>query len=558
MSRDLTCAECRERLPEYIAGTLAPSEAPSVRRHLTTCADCRREAEQWRAISVALAARDSANPPDTDALGGWLALRSQLARQAPIQSYPLSEVHRMEGMEDETVAVSARETLNAASGSPARGRRMDPRPFFALVAATLLIALSATLFGVYGAQLRRHPAAKASATPAPTACAADAMSAALPTYASVASVSMASALDGWAVGDVYSLAQGATAPRPLMAHFQNCRWTDVSAAGLAGISSAQLFSVAMDSTTDGWAVGAYLKNDANGPATPSWVGDKLLVLHDVGGQWAQVDVPITGDSVIGAKIVMTTPSEGWMLVDEGKSHTGPYTAVYAYQLFHYLNGAWNPVPLAFDTSRTLILWSIAATPGACWVAGYGTAAGDQFAVARYAGGKWETWTSQQVSSGTTTLYGIALTGKDNVWVVGSYSYHDANGDHDGSLVSHYQVSSWTRQQLSDPPQPQLQIGDSTLMNVAMASPAEGWAFPGAQIVFPNVAGSALHDVGGQWRWETFPQPILGVSALSFFSPTQGFGVAYTSTNIESAASEQMALGQLVYYDNDTWTLVPAR
>ena len=187
-----------------------------------------------------------------------------------------------------------------------------------------------------------------------------------------------------------------------------------------------------------------------------------------------------------------------MLVEGGKSHTNPYTAVYAYHLFHYLHGAWHPVPLTFDTSGSLIVWDVAATaPGECWVVGYGTASADHFAVAHYANGRWQVWSSEQVGSSGASLYHIALAGPDDAWVVGSDYYQDAaGGSHNGSFVSHYTGGVWMKQQL--PAAPDQESTDLTLMSITMLSSAEGWAFaPLRMPYFGHIQAEALHYVDGQ-------------------------------------------------------------
>jgi Putative zinc-finger len=561
MTPELTCSECRQRLPWYVAGPLSPDERSALNHHLAHCTACQREAGLWSGVAAALDGADRLIPPDTHAVGRWLALRSRLSEHPAVTSFPSRAVRLVEYNDSSHHPAPGSRT----TGLPSHWRLSSRRhPLFALLATSVLIALSVALFGLFGVQGHhgRSPAVTATSTPTPPPCASSAVSATLPPNSQIRAISMTSAHDGWAVGQIWDPAHDATPPSTLVLRFQGCRWVPVSDYDAVNTPSAELFSVAMDSATDGWAVGAYDKDiplaQQNGTMTHDWVGDKLLVLHYVNGQWRRVDLPAV-DSGIYAKVVMTSPEEGWMLVDGGKSHTGPYTAVYAYHLFHYLNGAWHPVPLTFDTSGSLIISNVAATaPGECWVVGYGTASADHFAVAHYANGRWQAWSPEQVgesNAASAALYDIALAGPDDAWVVGSDSYLDAAGrGNNGPFVSHFAGGNWVKQQL--PAAPDQGATDLTLMSITMLSSAEGWAFaPDRLPFFGHLQAEALHYVDGQWHWMTLPSPIIVTYQLSSFSPTGGFAVADTLANLQSA-TPQVSEGHLLYYDNGAWSVVP--
>jgi len=343
-----------------------------------------------------------------------------------------------------------------------------------------------------------------------------------------------------------------------MFRFQDCHWMPVS--DISGITgpATELFSVTMDSQTDGWAVGAYDKDNpyvqANGTTAHEWIGIKLLVLHYFDGQWRPVDVP-AGGNALSAQVAMISADEGWMLVDGGKSHTDPYTPSYAYHLFHYLDGAWNPVPLTFDTSGTLEFSDVtAAAPGECWVVGVDGTGRDHFAVAHYANGKWQTWSSEQVGAGAYgTLDHIALTGPDDAWVVGHSFYPFAQSQNFGPFISRFTGTGWVKQDL---PAALDQHGvDASSMTITMVSPAEGWAF--FPLDYPRSSppqAKALHYIDGHWQWVMLPYPIAVAYSLSPSSPTQGFAVVTLADSGAGASFE----GDLAYYDDGAWSVVPNR
>src|SRR5215467_1733630 len=78
VSHELECTTCRERLPWYVARSLAAEEYAEVERHLFTCASCRQELEDWRAINRLVQRATHVVPPDTRLTSRWNALAAQL------------------------------------------------------------------------------------------------------------------------------------------------------------------------------------------------------------------------------------------------------------------------------------------------------------------------------------------------------------------------------------------------------------------------------------------------------------------------------------------------
>jgi hypothetical protein len=555
MTPELTCSDCRQRLLWHVAGQLPADESAAVHHHLAHCTACQREAGLWDAVAAALDDADRGIPPDTQAAGGWLALRGRLS-EYPI---PLSSQSRGTRLVETTVEPQRPAPGHHLAGIPG-DRHPSRRPLIALLAASLLIALSAALFGVFGSQLRQSKrlAVAATSTPTPAACASSALSASLPANSRILDISMTSARDGWAVGQMWDQSQQATPPSPLMFRFQNCRWMPVSDLSDITGPATELFSVAMDSPTDGWAVGTYDKDtpyvQANGITAHEWIGIKLLVLHYASGQWRPMDVP-AGGNALSAQVAVISAGEGWMLVYGGKSHTDPYTPSYAYHLFHYLDGSWNSVPLTFDASGTLEFSDVAAAaPGECWVVGLDATGRDHFAVAHYANGKWQTWSSEQIGAGAYGILDhIALTGPDDAWVVGRSFYPFVRGQNYGPFISRFTGTGWVKQEL--PATQDQQLVDVSMTDIAMLSPAEGWAFFPSDVPRSNPPqAKALHFVDGHWQWVTLPSPITFVYSLSRSSPTQGFAVVTLADSWTHASFED----DLVYYDNGAWSIVPNR
>jgi hypothetical protein len=361
---------------------------------------------------------------------------------------------------------------------------------------------------------------------------------------------MTSPRDGWAVGWLQeSNQQGTAVPKAtLLLHFQNCRWQPVD----ESIPNAGLFSVSMSSAADGWAVGA---TDAG----------KLLVLHYTGGAWQTVQLPgigYDGIDTLGTRVRMNSSGEGWMLIDAGKTHTGPQTTGSVYTLLHFQGGAWTPVPLTFDSGGKFIFTDIAAgSADDCWLVGYNPNTGGDFAVAHYHNGIWSWWSGQQLGLGTTfpTIYAVTLTSSSDVWIGGSYPITNANGDGTAPLVLHFDGTRWTREKVSNYVWPDSNNHD--IFAIAAQSPTEVWAFTNVPTLFgatitptPQPNYPMAHYDNGVWTWTPLSDPLLvtvgSIYAVAFVSDTEGFAVADVLTQMGSTSV-------LLHFANGRWSGIPS-
>jgi hypothetical protein len=529
----LTCAECRERLPEYGAGSLADHQ--SIKRHLSDCAECRREAALWCEVSSAFAAEDTSIPPDTSA-ATWTAVRARVHAPAQVRA----ESGRMAPTRSTKL-----DHIGASVAGDTNPVRLEERPTprwrsYAAVAAVLLIALlSVAIFGV----INRH--GRATMVTAPKTCAPSQLKATLPPHASIADISMVAATDGWAVGQIYDPQQDVTPPQTLLLRFQNCAWAPTGDA----IPTAQLYKVAMVSATEGLAVGATTKRqaiseDLKGHFIYDWEADQPFLLHYSGAQWRRVELPGVQRIVGVPALRMVSSDEGWLLLDHGGVHTDPYTKAYSFTLLHYQHGTWTPVPLSFKEPTT-VLWDLVATAtDDCWIVGYGTAASDGGGlIAHYSGGSWQKWNGTIGGVRTYTYYTVAMTSPHDVWAV-------------GNPILHFDGSAWTPG-IQAPAQSQ-GLGDS--MSATMISPSEGWAFFYSGPL-PNRGNElpVLHYTDGQWQEQHItvvsPVHIESLSNLSMASPTLGWAIGAISIPTSYGAT---ARGVLVYYDNGAWTVPPGQ
>lgn len=528
MTPEMTCSACRELLPWQTAGQLTPIERAAVERHVASCPDCQREASLWSAVAQALADDERAIPPDDDANVAWQALRDRLDPSAP---FAVAQRRSISLAEANAAPISA-----LVTPTPTPTPRRFRRPALAAPAAVILVALIAALFAGFGVRLRQSRTPAVSATATPAACASSALRATIPAHGLLRELSMTSPRAGWAAGVIMTGSDPMTATyQTLLLGFQNCQWAPVG----ASIASAELDSISMASATDGWAVGV---------TNPAANDSALLALHYTGGAWQRVSVPAAPTGVVGAKVRMTTAGDGWMLLDLGGRHVTPYQKQYSYTLLHYQGGVWTPTPLSFDPSGDLILWGIATnSPDDCWIDGYAGGVGNDFAVAHYHQGKWTTWTDQQLGVSAPALYAIVAPAPDDVWVAGSYGYQDANGDHNGPLVMHYDGAHWTRAPVGDY---QDESGDHSIMALAANGSGEAWAF--TEVFGGGGQAYIAHEINGAWTWAPAqgPAPVAEIGAADFVSDTEAFAPA----TVEQPGAMG---GAILHYSDGVWSVLPS-
>jgi hypothetical protein len=248
-------------------------------------------------------------------------------------------------------------------------------------------------------------------------------------YYGLNSIAMASANDGWAVGGWGSHYSGGNTAglgntSGVILHWDGNTWSRWSS------SAAHLFSIAILSTTDVWAVGEYwylsslLSTDSvAGSATTHWDGttwnEQIQTLHVHGLN----------------SIAMVSTNDGW--------------AVGNYETMHWDGNAWTTV----STPITKTLYSVAMVS-----ANDGWAVGANGTILHWDGNTW----SQVNSSTNNMLISVAMASANDGWVVGT------NG-----TILHWDGNTWS--QASSPV-------TQTLKSITMISANEGWAVGASGVI----------------------------------------------------------------------------
>lgn len=236
----------------------------------------------------------------------------------------------------------------------------------------------------------------------------------------ITAIAMDSPTDGWAVGSA-----GAT--NALILHYQHGHWS-TSPEHPRG----QLDAIAMVSSDEGWAVGTA-------------VGGDTIMLHYSHGAWSPVSVP-----QIGAldTISMYSADSGWA-AGQG--------------ILRYANGVWTqsalPPPAIFPISQI-----VAPSPEEAWAVGA--------TIYHYQFGKWS---AASVPS-NAGISGIAIESPQSGWAVGD-TFKTAT-----SVLWQYEDGAWTA--LKSPTR-------EPLLSVASNSPREVWAVGMAGVIYdcgPSACG----------------------------------------------------------------------
>ncbi len=367
------------------------------------------------------------------------------------------------------------------------------------------------------------PTETAVRTPAPTATR-------VPTSATLRSVTMLSASEGWAVGE-----------GGVIVHFDGSTWSRVPHAAENFTNNTRLNAISMVSSRDGWAVGQIGYG----------VDDQGLILHWDGVTWRSVttDPPSELQRASLASVSMLSPDDGWIV---GGNPGGSL-------ILHWDGQHWTRIASPVDAAADVYLNSVTVLPGADgWAVGW-QAQGNNTSrgiILRRDGLTWRRFPGPAFTI-LPALDAVALASPTDGWIV-SRGFGEL-----GNWLLHWDGSVWTRQE----PSPRLfalavvsptdvwggggydlwhwdgqtwrdvfhTASPATLMSMAMVSATDGWAVGGE--------GQVLHWDGQAWlTWPPPPpvhNPVASLRALALLSASDGWAVGDQGT--------------LRHWDGQTWS-----
>ncbi len=330
----------------------------------------------------------------------------------------------------------------------------------------------------------------------------------LPSSSYMNAISISSANEGWAIGQVYvsSYWQGT------MYHYDGVSWQQVS--NPAGIAPLRGIWTSPTMPGEAWATGG----DSTHAGT---------VYHYSSGAWSSRTTP---SNTVPGSIFMLSPNEGWATIIQSVSG-----------ILH-----WNGTSWTLEYTSNFYLRSIAGGPGMTWAVGNGGTI-----VSRPGAG---TWTRQRGAPTFNNLNAVHALNANDAWAVGAYNtalHYDGNSWQQvpalldssfydvqmlsandvyavgSNAIAHWDGASWTRVAL--PP--------NTLRGIAMTSPGEGWAV--------GDSGSIWHSSGGQWS-AVSTGITRTLTAIAMDSPTHGWAVGGDLSQVYSS------IPALIEYTGGAW------
>jgi hypothetical protein len=452
------CAALSPLLPLISPPLLDAQQAARVEAHVAGCARCRAE------------------------LAGYERTDQVLQRYAaPAMGRP------------PFTAEAIMRTVTAQAGGPHHGRvagravqrwsfrrGLAATPALAAVLAVALVALS--LFGMPG--LPRFIQFGASHPP-------------LPKDIEITGIAMASATEGWAVGN---LPNDTAPPTPALLRYFAGDWRQVALP--PGLDArAELTTIAMDSSVDGWAVATI---PTRGDSYANSIGRSAL-LHFTAGRWAVSRAAVPGELT---NLFLRGPSDAWA---SGRSDDGSGL------LLHYDGQAWTRVRSPTFAGVSLgAVDALSVTDVRVLGMRVGAAGRDASFILHYDG---RSWTQEPITIPNAALMAIVMVSPTDGWAVGAYcgcgvgfQQHMPRQGAYAALVLHYEHGVW--QEITSPSRPLA----SPLFDLKMASASEGWAV-GEDNRLLHLMHGTLAEVSSPTH-HGGPNPSLVTLSLS--SPTEGW------------------------------------
>ncbi|MDX6309204.1 MAG: hypothetical protein QOI06_2250 [Nocardioidaceae bacterium] len=267
-------------------------------------------------------------------------------------------------------------------------------------------------------------------------------------------VSAASSDNAWAVGGDYV---GSQVYGTLIEHWDGTSWT-IAPSPNPGTFQSGLDGVAIISPTDAWAVGAYSDSGSEG---------KTLIEHWDGATWTQVPSPNADGASNLSAVSAVSATDIWAV---GSYRTGMYTD--SSLIEHWDGTSWTVVPSANPTGDTIVeLASVSAVSGQdAWAVGntYDGITGGTI-VEHWDGSTWTKVPSWNAGT-TTRLQGVSAISATDAWAVGSYDTNNQSEIIYGTLIEHWDGTTWTKVPSPDPA-----AHGNILYGVSATSPTKAFA-----------------------------------------------------------------------------------
>lgn len=341
------CQPLDVSLAAYVEGVLPPDEARVIAEHVAGCHWCAARVAAFAGVDALVRSAPSPEPPASLRAGLYARIAAPRT-QPPSTRHPVPALERiMPGTDsfdtsDVPAAVSSPSATHPATQWSAPSALAH---WAGLVAAVLVVGLLASVFAMRGQTGTTGPSTtSAPTTAAEPACPPDQVRINLPAGSVLSDLVMTSPGTGWAVGSVGDTDGASTTTRTLIMRLSACQWQPSG----ASLPDAQLYSIAMVSSGEGWAAGTQ--------------GRKALLLHYKDGTWRNVSPPPVGD-ITGFLDVAALPNGEVWVAGSTPPGTRPTSGV---ALLHLAEGTWTRI----ETSLSNVTDLGPTGPGDMWLVGY--------------------------------------------------------------------------------------------------------------------------------------------------------------------------------------------
>ncbi len=304
---------------------------------------------------------------------------------------------------------------------------------------------------------------------------------------SLQAVAAISSSDIWAVGAYISGYTGTVAYySTLTEHWNGTSWSVISSPN-AG-TYAELFGITTISPSSVWAVGDF--QDSSGHR-------RTLVEHWDGTIWHIVPSPNPDPyySILHG-VTAVSANDVWA-VGEGSA--------YSTLTEHWDGSSWTIVASPNSTSNSVLLGATSTSASDVWAVGYSGGTLTE----HWNGSNWTVVTSPNPGSGNNLLLGVTALSSSDVWAVG---YSGAS-----TLTEHWDGSTWTALASSHGPG----IVGNQLNSVSAIAANDIWAVGSSSYNARGGSDATLvtHWDGTSWSLVTSPSPgpnadLNGVAAVS--------------------------------------------
>ncbi len=401
---------------------------------------------------------------------------------------------------------------------PRRTQQRPParwRGPLAAVATVLLVAMAATVFAFLSGRSAGTGSGQraAKATPTPgithvTAIQPPNTFLPMPANAYLSDISLSSAHDGWAVGGIRipdQPGQDFSSQRAVLVHYHDGIWTAAS----DSFPNISLDGVSMLSATDGWAVGQVVIASSATRPTDHYTGAVLFHFagDGSGGHWQTVSAPALA-TLHPTTIRMFTPDSGYItgVVDVPATASGsmdqPGSVTQHVAVGVYQNGAWTLITTPFDYPNSQVVM-VSASEG--WASAQTFT---QTGIYHYLSGVWTK--SIALSDNIASLSAASST---DVWALAVKCLSCATPTHTSAvqqpLIYHYNGSTWTTLAPPNGSDISIPLGEDFTPTIFDDGPSGVWV----SYVITEYSSGGWSSRTTMWRyngrnaWESVSQPI---------------------------------------------------